>query len=77
MLEPQLVDLAWRYAHRFFFEYPFPFPWHSEHFWEDIARYPLEWVLDPKQRSTLEPTFRALVGLPIDWRQRALHKAGQ
>jgi len=76
-LEPQLVDLAWRYAHRFFFEYPFPFPWHSEHFWEDIARYPLEWVLDPKQRSTLEPTIRALVGMPIDWRQRALHKAGQ
>jgi hypothetical protein len=75
-LEPEKVDLAWRYAHRFFFEYPFPFPWHTYHFWEDIGRYPPEWVLDPAQRSLLEPTLEALVGLPIDWRARARHGAG-
>jgi hypothetical protein len=70
-LEPRLVDQAWRYAHRFFFEYPFPFPWHSYHFWEDVVRHPPEWVLDPAQRPLLEATLRALVGLPIDWRERA------
>jgi hypothetical protein len=70
-LEPEKVDLAWRYAHRFFFEYPFSFPWHSYHFWDDVGRYPPGWVLDPAHRGPLEPTFQALVGLPIDWRARA------
>lgn len=70
-LEGGLVELAWRYAHRFFFEYPFPFPWHSERFWEDVGRYPPAWILDPAHRPPLELSLRALVGLPIDWRERA------
>lgn len=74
-LEPEKADLAWRYAHRFFFEYPFPFPWHTYHFWDDIDRYPPEWVLDPAHRGLLEPTLQALVGLPIDWRARAAVRA--
>jgi hypothetical protein len=76
-LSPRLVDLAWRYAHRFFFEYPFPFPWHSYHFWQDIEGHPPEWVLEPAQRSSLDPTFRALVGLPIDWRERVRNRVRQ
>ena len=27
-LEKEKIELAWRYAYRFFFNYPLPFPWH-------------------------------------------------
>jgi hypothetical protein len=70
-LDAEKIDLAWRYAHRFFFEYPFPFPWHSYHFWEDVGRYPLSWVLEPETLQRLEGSLNALAGMPIDWRQRA------
>lgn len=70
-LEPEKVDLAWRYAHRFFFEYPFPFPWHSYHFWEDVGLHPPGWVLEGENREGLEATLSALAGAPIDWRARA------
>jgi hypothetical protein len=73
-LEPEKVDLAWRYAHRFFFEYPFVFPWHSYHFWEDVGRYPLGWVLEPANRERVQECLSALVGSPIDWRHRALER---
>ncbi len=65
------VERAWRYAHRFFFEYPFPFPWHLLHFWEDIEARPLEDVLRPQGLARYERTLRTLVGHPIDWCERA------
>ncbi len=66
-LEEGQVDLAWRYAYRFFFEFPFVFPWHLIGFWEDIEARPLEQVLERSNLRTYERTIGALVGKPIDW----------
>jgi hypothetical protein len=66
-LPPEAVDLAWRYAYRFFFDYPFRFPWHLVRFWDDIAARPFEAVLTPEAWSAYAPTIRALAGEPIDW----------
>lgn len=66
-LPPEAVDLAWRYAYRFFFDYPFRFPWHLVRFWEDIAARPFEAVLSPEAWPAYEPTIRALAGEPVDW----------
>jgi hypothetical protein len=61
------VESAWTYAYRFFFEYPQPFPWHVQHFWDDEARRPLESVLSADGMRTFGNTFRYLVGEPIEW----------
>lgn len=69
-LDDQQVRLARRYAYRFFFDYPFAFPWHLIGFWEDIAQRPVEHVLDPPVLSRYQPALDALLGRPIDWRER-------
>lgn len=61
------VDLAWRYAYRFFFEFPFVFPWHLIGFWDDIEARSLEHVLEGSNLNAYERTIQALVGKPIDW----------
>jgi hypothetical protein len=66
-LPPEAVDLAWRYAYRFFFEYPFRFPWHLVRFWDDIAARPFDAVLSPEAWPEYAPTIRALAGEPVDW----------
>ena len=58
-------ELAARYAYRFFFEYPFSFPWHLIGFWDDIQARPLEQVMASPEEYL--DTLRALVGEPIDW----------
>jgi hypothetical protein len=63
----QQVELAWTYAYRFFFEYPKPFPWHVQHFWDDVARWPLSRALSPEGLAIFDQTFRYLVGEPVDW----------
>ncbi len=66
-LEENQVNLAWRYAYRFFFEFPFLFPWHLLQFWDDIAVHPLEEVI---QSTSVEPyleTLNVFAGEPIDW----------
>ncbi len=63
------VDLAWRYAYRFFFEYPRPFPWRLLGFWEDYKTWPLERVLGSDGRP-FAATFGELIGEPIDWTPR-------
>lgn len=70
-LSPEQVELAWRYAYRFFFDYPLPFPWHLLHFWEDLAQRPLEAVVQPEGRRPYARTLRALAGEPIDWGEAA------
>jgi hypothetical protein len=69
------VELAWRYAYRFFFEYPFAFPWHLLHFWEDLAAHPLEAVVESAPGPDLQRTLQALVGEPVDWRREPLPEA--
>lgn len=60
------VDLAWQYAHLFFFEYPLPFPWHL-HFWDELKTWPLERALGPEGQANFGDTFRLLAGEPRDW----------
>ena len=66
-LAPEVVDLAWRYAYRFFFEYPFRFPWHLVRFWDDLEDRPFDAVLSPERWPQYAPTMRALAGEPVDW----------
>ncbi len=66
-LSREQVDSAWTYAYRFFFEYPQPFPWHVQHFWEDEAHWPLYQALSPQGMALFGNTFRYLVGDPVEW----------
>jgi len=65
------VELAWRYAYRFFFEFSFLFPWHLLSFWDDLAARPLEEVVQPSGRAPYLGTIEALLGEPIDWSRNA------
>ncbi len=40
-LSKEQVDLAWRYAHTFFFEFSLPFPWRLFKLWEDVKERPV------------------------------------
>ena len=62
------VEAAWTYAYRFFFEYPRPFPWHVQHFWSDVEKWPLERVFSEDGLSMFGETFRNFAGDPIQWR---------
>jgi hypothetical protein len=66
-LSREEVDSAWTYAYRFFFEYPQPFPWHVQHFWEDEKKWPLSKVLSADGEQLFGKTFDYLVGEPIVW----------
>jgi hypothetical protein len=66
-LSQEQVDLAWRYAYRFFFDYPHPFPWHLVHFWQDIETWPFSRLLSDEGFSGFQRTFNYLVGKPIHW----------
>ncbi|RME07349.1 MAG: hypothetical protein D6803_04210, partial [Anaerolineae bacterium] len=65
--DQQQVETAWRYAYRFFFEYPQPYPWHVQHFGKDIERWPLDVVLSEDGMAQFGRTFDYLTGTPIDW----------
>ncbi len=62
----QQVELAWNYAYRFFFEYPFSFPWHLVTFWEDIEARPLKFIFSDSI-DRYASTIDALLGMPISW----------
>jgi hypothetical protein len=68
--QPNAVNtkLANRYAYRFFFDYPFEFPWHLLDFWDDIENRPVQEVLSDGE--AYDSTFKALIGEPIDWRAK-------
>lgn len=61
------AELAWRYAYRFFFEFPLPFPWHLLHTWEDFKVRPFNYVLGPEGQEKYGQTFKYLVGEPMSW----------
>jgi hypothetical protein len=64
-LEEDRRELAVRYAYRFFYDYPRPFPWHLIGFWDDVEARPFEEVV--ASPAVYLDTIRALVGEPIDW----------
>ena len=65
------TELAMRYAYRFFFEYPFAFPWHLIGFWNDMQDRPLEQVVGGLGHSAYVETLNAMLGHPILWSDRA------
>ena len=69
-LSEQQVELAWRYAARFFFEYPFAFPWHLLDFWDDIQASPPELIFQARDGGPYAATIRALLGEPIEWARK-------
>lgn len=66
-LTPQQVELAWRYAYRFFFEYPRPFPWKLAGFWQEYPAWTVGRVLSEEGRAAFGKTFAHFVGKPMDW----------
>jgi hypothetical protein len=61
------VKRAWNYGYRFFFEYPFDFPWRLMHFWKDMEEWPVGRVLSPEGQAAFGRTFRYLAGERIAW----------
>jgi hypothetical protein len=61
------VELAWRYAYLFFFEFPRPFPWHLLDLQEDIKSRPISFVLEKEGGRKYHETFEFLTGVPIQW----------
>ncbi|MDX1435242.1 MAG: hypothetical protein R3335_00430 [Anaerolineales bacterium] len=61
------VELAWRYAYSFFFEYPQPYPWHLLHYWDKTDGWTIEQVLSSKGREQFGRTFDMLAGEAIEW----------
>lgn len=70
-LPSEQVELAWRYAHRFFFEYPFTFPWHLLHFWNDMGERPLENLVRSGGAEPYRESLEVLAGAPINWEAHA------
>ncbi|HSR20760.1 MAG TPA: hypothetical protein VLL49_07590 [Anaerolineales bacterium] len=66
-LSSEQVDAAWNYGYRFFFEYPFDFPWRLMHFWRDLDRWPLARVLSGEGAAAFGRTFQCLAGESIQW----------
>jgi hypothetical protein len=64
-LSGEQVEMAWNYAYRFFFEYPFDFPWRLMHFWKDMDVWPIRRVLSDEGREIFGRTFRHLAGETI------------
>jgi hypothetical protein len=66
-LDQREIDLAWRYAYRFIFEYPRDFPWRLMHFWKDMEEWPMARVLSAEGEAAFGRTFRYLAGEKIVW----------
>jgi hypothetical protein len=69
-LSQEKIDLAWKYAYHFFFEYPKPFPWHLVRMWEDYKQHKLPDSFNPEGLEVYGDSFRYLVGEPIDWSKK-------
>jgi hypothetical protein len=66
-LTNEQVELAWRYAYYFFYEYSRPFPWRLISFWDDIKTWPVRRVLSAEGADFSE-TFHQIVGEPLRWK---------
>lgn len=64
-LDQAQVERAWRYAYRFFFDYPLAFPWHLLHFWDELDEWPLERVLSNEGLEKFGRALRYLTGNPL------------
>ena len=62
-----LVEQAWNYAYRFFFEFPTPFPWHLLHFWNELEQWSVEKALSPEGLAEFGESFEYLTGRSRSW----------
>jgi Capsule polysaccharide biosynthesis protein len=61
------MELAWKYAYHFFFDYPTPFPWHLLSFWDELESWPVARALSSEGQAAFGDTFRWLAGEPRQW----------
>ncbi len=61
------IELAWRYAYLFFFEFPKQFPWHLLDLKEDIKSRPVGYVLSAEGQKRYNQTIEFLTGKPLIW----------
>jgi len=61
------IETAWKYAYRFFFDYPLTFPWRLMHFWKDMEVSPMSRVLSEEGQKEWGKTFAYLAGEEIEW----------
>lgn len=66
-LSPEMVDTAWQYAYRFFFDFARPYPWHLVRVKDDFKACPFNKVFSQKGLQQYQDTFNYLLGRPIDW----------
>ena len=66
-LSQDQIELAWRYAYLFFFEFPRPFPWHLVDLKKDIKSRALSFVLGEEGHKRYDQTFDYLTGTPLKW----------
>jgi hypothetical protein len=67
-LTAEQKEAAWNYGYRFFFEYPYDFPWRLMHFWKDLTVWPVGRVLSDEGRAAFGKTFDHLSGEKIKWK---------
>ncbi len=70
------VEQAWKYAYRFFFDYPCPFPWHMLNFWDELDKWSLERALSSEGQAVFGDTFRYLAGETRQWAIETQNKQG-
>ncbi len=66
-LTEEQIELAWRYAYLFFFEFAKPFPWHLLDLAADYQSRPIAFVLGEEGQERYDATFDYLTGKPLDW----------
>jgi len=66
-LTREQIENAWRYAYRFYFDYPCPFPWHLLNFWNELDTWSIERVLSREGQTLFGNTFRYLVSESREW----------
>jgi hypothetical protein len=67
-LNREQVELAWRYAYYFFFDYSRPFPWRLISFWEDIKTWTVGRVLSDEGMAEFGKTFGQMLGEQLSWK---------
>lgn len=66
-LTPEKIDLAWKYAYHFFFDFPRPFPWHLVRIWNDYEDKDLLKVFSESGLEEYGESFKYLLGGELDW----------
>jgi hypothetical protein len=69
-LTEEQVRTAWHYGYHFFFEYPFPIPWHIRGLrgdWEAVQTWPLRRVFSSEGERAFGRTFRYFAGEQVEF----------